>query len=223
MVGAFLALGLTAVFAGLSAETSTTAIVLDASIAKARATFVVSSGWLYTLVLVLGALIGTVVAAIVYAFEQMRAPDEDRIPLRWLLALSATSGAIMAYGVLRAGVGLNGDIAAGRITISVFRGLATALAAGAVTGGVSAWLVGIFDRRAALGFEGAARPASTAEFLRTSGRAVLVPILAIVATAAAAVGFSQVLLQLHGSAAVAVFSAIPALILLLAAAAAYRK
>jgi hypothetical protein len=178
---------------------------------------------LFTLVLLLGAALAIVVAILVHAFGSMTEPDEARIPLRWLLPLAALSGAILAYGALRAGIGLAGQIERGTVTVSVYRGLLTALAAGAVTGGATAWVVDLFNRRTALGLAGEAWPQSGAAFIKPLARAAAIPVLGVVIAAAVAVGFSQVLLAVEGTAAVALFAVIPALILAAGAALAYRK
>jgi hypothetical protein len=73
-----------------------------------------------------------------------------------------------------------------------------------------------------LGIEGEAVPTSSAAFMKEAVTAMGTPTVSVIAIAVFAVSLSQVLLSLHGAAAVAAFSIVGAVVLALAALVAYR-
>jgi hypothetical protein len=209
-----------AIYGGRTALGSVDAVALNGPVARSQ--FVVSSGGMYALVLVVALAGGLAIAGVTYALGRETEPDAPKFPLSWLLPVAAVSSAIMAYAVLRAGLGATADISAGVVTVSVFRMTVIALIAGVVSGAVTARLVDALARPATFGEANEAWPESRRAFVLEMVRAIGAPTIAAVVIAAFAVTFSQVLLQLHGTAAVAAFSIVAALILGLVSLAAYR-
>lgn len=219
--GAFLAIvGLT-VFGSRASLKSVQGVLLDPAAGRGRSDFVVSSGGLYLAVIILAILGGLVVAGAIYAFGS-RDAGERRFPLRFLLPTAGITAAIMTYAVLRAGLGAVATIELGSVTVSVFRLIVVSLVAGAVAGGATASVVDALARPSFLGFEGEAAPHSPAAFMREMVSAVGAPTIAVVASAVFAIGLSQILLSLHGAAAVAAFAVVGAAVLGGAALVAYR-
>ena len=220
--GTLLALSGLAVFGSRMALGSVEGILLEPATSRGRSDFMVSSGGLYLGLLIVAMLGGLLIAGIVYAFGREDDPEGQRFPLRYLLPTAAITAGIMAYAMLRAGLGAVADIEAGVVTVSVFRMIIILLVAGLVAGGATASVVDALARPGFLGFEGEAVPASAAAFMKEMLSAIGAPTIALVVIAVFAVGFSQVLLELHGAASVAAFSIVAGVVLALAALAAYR-
>lgn len=220
LAGGLLGLTLMAIYGSRTALGSVDAVVVDGPVARSQ--FVVSSGGMYALVLVIALVGGCAVAGIIYALGRETEPDAPKFPLTWLLPVAGVASAIMAYAVLRAGLGAVADIEAGTVTVSVFRMTVIALVAGVVAGGVTARVVDSLARPATLGEANVAWPESPRAFAAEMARAIGAPMMAAIIIAVFAITFSQVLLQLHGLAAVAAFSGVAALILLAVSLAAYR-
>jgi len=219
--GAFLAVvGLT-VFGSRASLRSVQGILLDPAAGRGRSDFIISSGGLYLAVIILAVLGGLVIAGVVYAFGSREA-GERRLLLRFLLPAAGITAAIMAYAILRAGLGALATIELGTVTVSVFRLIVVSMAAGAVAGAVAASVVDAVARPSFLGFEGEAVPHSPAAFMKETMSAVGAPTIAVVIVAAFAIGLSQLLLSLHGAAAVAAFGIVAAAVLGGAALVAYR-
>jgi len=219
--GALLALAALAVFGSRASLGSVEGVLLEPAAGRGRSDFVISSGGLYLAVIILALLGGLVIAGAIYAFGD-RDGGERRFPLRFLLPTAAITAAIMAYAVLRAGLGALATIENGTVTVSVFRLIIVSMTAGAVAGGATASVVDALARPSFLGFEGEAAPHSPAAFMREMVSAVGAPTIAVVVAAVFAIGLSQVLLSLHGAAAVAAFGIVGALVLGGAALVAYR-
>lgn len=218
--GGLLGLVLMAVYGGRTALGSVDAVALEGPVARSE--FVVSSGGLYALVILVALLGGLAIAGVTYALGRETEPEAPKFPLAWLLPVAAITSAIMAYATLRAGLGAAASINAGVVTVSVFRMTVIALVAGIVAGATTARLVDALARPSTLGEANEAWPESPRAFVLEMARAIGAPTIAAVIIAAFAVTFSQVLLQLHGAAAVAAFSIVAALILGIVTLAAYR-
>ncbi len=219
--GAVLGLAAVALFGSRVALGSVEGLLLDPAMGRGRADFVISSGGLYLATIILALAGGLVIAGVAYAAGS----QEDaarRFPLRYLLPTAAVTAAIMAYAVLRAGLGASATTELGTVTVSAFRMIIVAMIAGAVAGGATASVVDALSRPAFIGFEGEAVPHSPAAFMREMVSAIGAPTIAVVVAAAFAVGLSQVLLSLGGTAAVAAFAVAAAIVLGGAALAAYR-
>ena len=219
--GAMLALVGLAVYGSRASLGSVQGILLDQS-GRGRSDFVISSGGLYLTFVIIALLAGLLIAGLVYAFGRENEPDGARFPLRYLLPTAGITAAIMAYALLRAGLGAAADIEAGIVTISVFRMIIVVGLAGLVAGGATASVVDALARPGFLGIEGEAVPTSSTAFVKEMVTAVGTPTVAVIVIAIFAIGLSQVLLSLHGTAAVAAFSVVGAIVLALAAVAAYR-
>lgn len=220
--GALFALAGLALFGSRVSLASVEGVLLDPTTGRGRADFVVSSGGTYLALLIVAMAGGLMIAGIVYALGRENEPDGARFPLRYLLPTAAITAGIMAYATLRIGLGAVADIEAGVITVSVFRLIVVLLISGFVSGGATASVVDALARPGFLGFEGEAVPASPAAFMGEMLSAIGTPTIALVVIAAFAIGLSQILLSLHGTASVAAFSIVAAVVLGLAALVAYR-
>lgn len=173
----------------------------------------VTSGSLYLLVLVLGALGGLLIGAVGYGVGVSADPEADRFPLRYLLPVASASAAILAYAVLRIGVGGFGTIEGGVVTIGALRMTVTVLLMGAVAGGITSGIAVALARPELFEFGGEAWPSSPREVARAMMSAVSAPLVAAVVAAAFAIPLSLVLIELEGDAATVVFSVVGALVL----------
>ena len=189
---------------------------------RADISFEVATGGLFLAVLVVGMLGGLAIAGIAYGIGRESEPAAPKFPLRYLLPAAAFVSGIVAYGVLRAGLGAFGEIQAGVATISVLALTLTASLAGAVAGAVTSDITDRLARPAMLGLEGEAWPTSGAALMGEMSRAVATPVMALVIAAAFAVPLSQVLLAAEGTLAVALFAIVGAGILGGAVLLAYR-
>ncbi len=220
--GALLALSAMAVFGSRFGLESVDGVLLDPATGRGRADFVISSGGLYLALIILAILGSLLISGIVYAFAREDDPEAVRFPLRYLLPTAGITAAVMAYATLRAGLGAAADIGQGVVTVSVFRLIIITLIAGVLAGGATASVVDALARPSFIGFEGEAVPASTAAFMKEMVAAIGAPTTAVIVIAAFAIGLSQVLLSLHGTAAVAAFAVVGAIVLASAALVAYR-
>ncbi|NND03163.1 MAG: hypothetical protein HKN91_10285 [Acidimicrobiia bacterium] len=220
--GAMLALVGLAVYGSRASLGSIEGILLDQTTGRGRSDFVISSGGLYLAIVILALLGGMLIAGLVYAFGRENEPEGTRFPLRYLLPTAGITAAIMAYAMLRGGLGAAANIDSGIVTISVFRLIVVTALTGLVAGGATASVVDALARPGFLGIEGEAVPTSSTAFMKEMITAMGTPTVAVIAIAVFAVSLSQVLLSLHGAAAVAAFSVVAAIVLALAALAAYR-
>jgi len=178
-----------------------------------RAAVQVTTGSLYLLVVVTGLLGGLLVAAIMYGIGYELEPDSPRFAPAAVLPAGAVVAALFAYTVLRVGVGMLGEISEGVATIGSGRLVVVVLAMGLVAGAMCAAVTDALARPAVLGFEGEAIPRSAGALVAEMARAVGTPLIAVIAAATFAISLSQLLLALEGTAAVAVFSGVAALVL----------
>lgn len=173
----------------------------------------VTSGALYLLVVVIATLAGLGIGAAGYGLGVSADPEAPRFSLRYLLPVSAAATAILAYAVLRIGVGGFGDINQGIVTIGVLRMTVTVLLMGAVSGGVTSGVVDALARPELFEFGGEAWPKSRREVVRAMLGAVSAPLVAAVLGATLAIPLSLVLLELEGDAATILFSVVGAVVL----------
>ena len=94
VAGGLLGLVLTAIYGGRAALGSVDAIALRGSVARSE--FVVSSGGMYALVLLVSMLGGLIIAGVTYALGREAEPDAPKFPLSWLLPVAAITSAIMS-------------------------------------------------------------------------------------------------------------------------------
>ncbi len=173
----------------------------------------VTTGALYLMVLILAALGGLLIGAIGYGIGASADPDAPRFGLRYILPVSAVTAAVVAYAVLRIGVGGFGDIEGGMATIGVFRMAVTVLAMGLVAGGVTSGIADSLARPELFFFGGEAWPSGSRELMRAMMGAVSAPLVAAVVAAAFSIPLSIVLIELGGDAATIVFSVVGAVVL----------
>lgn len=208
IAGTFVAIVATAMSAGL--------VIHDAAgFTGGRGTLTTGTDAMFLYVLGFGILGGALIAYLTVTLATRGQPDERRLRPRAIAVVGAVVGAIAAYAVLRAGIGLGGTITNEVVTISAFRAIVTFISAGATAGGVVAVAAERYSRPAALGLEGEAWPQSAAAFIKDSLPAAGIPALAIVVIAATVFGLSRVLLASESSAAfpIAVASVIAVLVL----------
>ena len=173
----------------------------------------VSSGALYLLVLIVSALTGLIIGAIGYGVSVSAAPDSQRFSLRYLLPVSSATTAVVAYAVLRIGVGGFGSISDGMVTVGVLRMTLTVAAMGVAAGGTGAGISDALSRPEVFAFGGEAWPTSSRQVMRAMANAVSAPLIATVVVAAFAIPLSLVLIELEGNTATIVFSVVGALVL----------
>ena len=208
IAGTFIAIVATAMSAGLVIDDA-------AGFAAGRGTLTAGTDAMFLYVLGFGILGGALIGYLTVAMARSEHPEEARFLPGAIATLGAAAGAVTAYAVLRAGIGVGGTITNEVITISAFRAIVTFISAGATAGGVVAVTAEHYSRPAALGLEGEAWPQSAAAFIKDSLPAAGIPALAIVVVAATVFGLSQVLLANESSAAfpIAVASVIAVLVL----------
>lgn len=215
LTGGLLAIAILALFAGRFA---TSGVGLTAG---GDAQLVVSSGALYLATVVAALIGGIAVSAIAYGASAGSDDDSTRFELAHVLPFGLVAALAAGYSVVRAGLGVAADIEAGELAVTVAALALTALIAGVVAGGLTAWVVATLAAKHIVGLEGEAAPASTAMMMKAAMQAVTGPMLAIIVIAALAIGLAQLLLAAEGTAAIAIFSGAAALVLFGAAAAAY--
>ena len=181
-----------------------------------------TSGALYLVVLIVSSLAGLFIGAIGYGVSVSAAPDSPRFSLRYLLPVSAFTTAVVAYAILRIGVGGFGTISDGVVTVGVLRMTLTVLAIGTAAGGAAAGISDALARPEVFAFGGQAWPTSSRQVMRAMADAVSAPLIAIVAAAAFAITLSIVLIELEGDAATVVFAVVGAIVLGVTAVAAAR-
>lgn len=220
--GGLLGLMAVALIAGRYALGSTVAVPVSEGSSRADISFEVATGGLFLAVLVVGMLGGLAIAGIAYGIGRESEPTAPKFPLRYLLPVASLVSGIVAYGVLRAGLGAFGEIEAGVATVSVLALTLAAALSGAVAGAVTADITDRIARPALLGLEGEAWPTSGGALMGEMSRAMTTPILALIIAAAFAVPLSQILLAAEGTLAVALFASAGAAILVGAVLLAYR-
>lgn len=178
------------------------------------------TGALY-LASVFAALIGGVIISTVAYGAAATDDQETRFQLAHIMPFGLLTAVAASYPVLRAGLGMTADVAAGTTEVTAAAIVFSSLAAGLVAGGATAWVVSTLAAKSVVGLEGEAAPASTGAMMRAATQAVMGPMLAIVVIAVLAIGLAQLLLAAEGTAAIAIFAAVGALVLFGAAAAAY--
>ncbi len=188
----------------------------------ARGVFVASTGGLYLIVIVVAALGGLLVAGATFAIGTESEPESERFPLRYLLPAAAFVSGAAGYVILRAGLGGWGDIQAGVLTIPIISLVLVLAVAGAVAGAVTADVVDRLARPSLLGLGGKAWPTSPTALMGEVVRAMGTPVVSLILIAGFAISLAQLLLAVGGNVAVAIFSVVAALILGVAALAAYR-
>lgn len=208
--GGLLSVILVAFFVGFTSLDNQDALVLEGANTPS---LVVTSGALYFLWLVVSGIGALVIAALTYGIGREAQPDTSRFPLRYVLPAAVGLGALIAYAVLKAGIGLGGDISGGVVTISAYRFVATAAVAGLAAGGAVAMATDMLTRPSVLRLEGEAWPTSRKDVLADMMRAIGGPTISAVVGLVLVVVLSQVLLSLGGAGAVIVFSLAGALFL----------
>lgn len=221
IAGGILGLSAMALFGGRFGLGSVAALPRSEGSTRASAEFVVSTGGLYLLVIVIGFLGGLVIAGTAYAVGRESDPDAPRFPLRFLLPVAGVVSALMAYVGLRIGL-FWGEVGSGEATIAVNAMVMTALAAGAGAGAVTSAIVDRLARPATLGLGGVAWPRSPGALVSDMAHAIGTPLLAIVFAGGFAIAFSELLLAIHGTGAVAIFAAVATIALGGASLMAYR-
>lgn len=212
LAGGLLAVALLALFLGRFATEPGLSEGGDALLA-------LSAGAAY-LASVAAALIGGAAVATV-AYGASARDDDALFQLSHVMPFGLLTAVATSYSVLRAGLGMAADVAAGTIEVTAAALTFSSLAAGVVAGGATAWVVATLATKSVVGLEGEAAPASTGAMMRAAVQAVMGPMLAIAVIAVLAISLSQLLLAAEGTAAIAIFSAVGALVLFGAAAAAY--
>ena len=215
LAGALLGVVLLALFAGRFAGESA------GLTASGDAELVVRSGAFYLATVVAALIGGLVVATVAYGASATAEDEATRFELAHVLPFGLVAAIATGYSVMRAGLGLSADIAAGEISATVVSVAVSALVAGLIAGGVTAWVVATLAAKEIVGMEGEAAPASTAVMMRAAMQAATGPMIAIVVIAALAISLAQLLLAAEGTAAIAIFSGVGAIVLFGAAAAAY--
>lgn len=201
-----------ALLAVVVVEQSVNVEVLQASRARASAVFVTHDWTMFAVVAVAGAVVGGLFARIAIAVADIAHPEEPRLPAAPLVLLTAGLGAVVAYGTLRAGLGLGADIvgdpAAGEtiVTVTVFRAIVVGMITGAATGAVTALSGEWLSRASVVGLGGEAWPATAARFVKEATAAMTIPLLAVLTVATVVFLFSRLLLLDPGPFAVIVFS-----------------
>ena len=173
----------------------------------------VSAGALYLLVIVVSSLLGLLIGSIGYVVGVPADDETLRFRLRFLLPVAAATTALLAYSVLRIGIGGFGEIDGGIVTIGVQRLALTVLLMGAVAGGVTSGVVDALARPELFGFDGEALPGSAKALMTSMMSALGPPLVAAAIAAAFAIPLSILLLELSGNKAVVLFSIVGAIVL----------
>lgn len=215
LAGALLAVVVVVLFAGRFATGSVG--MSDAGDGQ----LVVQSGALYMATVVAALVGGVAVSVITYGMTASEEADSPRFELSHVLPFGLIAALAAGYSVLRAGLGLTADIAGGEVTVPIVALAVAALLAGLVGGAATAWVVVTLAAKRVVGLEGEAVPASTSAMLKAALQAITAPMIAIVLIAAVAVSLSQLLLAAEGTAAIAIFGGVGALVLFGATATAY--
>ena len=183
-----------AMSAGLIIDGAAGFTIVDPVAGSGRATITAGTDAVFLYVLTLGVLGGGLIAYLTAAWARSWRPTEARFGPGVISVAGAVVGAIAAYAVVRAGLGIGGVIVNEVITVSAFRGIIIFVVAGGVAGAVVAVVAEKYSRQESLGLEGDAWPRTAASFMTESLPAMLIPALALLLIAGTVVGVAQVLL-----------------------------
>ena len=198
--GAVLGLMVLALFGGFIVTDTVGSVVIDSSRSIARPILAPTTGALYLLVIVTGAAGGALISVLTIALAGYFDPDDPRFRPSVLVVAGATLGAVVAYALLRAGIGWGGSIVtdsvtgAKIVTLSVYRATWVAVGVGAGSGMATALGVERLSRTAVLGLEGEAWPTSRLAFMREATPAMLIPVVALLGAVGIVFAFSRLLL-----------------------------
>ena len=134
------------------------------------AELVVRGGALYLGGAVAALIAGAGIATVAYGAS---AADDaaTRFELAHVLPFGLITALVVGYSVLRAGIGMTGDAAAGTVSVTVAALALTTLIAGLVGGGATAWVVSVLAAKQIVGLEGEAAPTSTSAMMRAAAQA----------------------------------------------------
>ncbi len=217
VAGTMIALVATALSAGLVMDGALDFVTVDAATSGGRGIFVVADGSLYLYVLASATFGGALVAFLTAVVSGIVDPAEPRFRPGPVTIAGAVLAAVVAYGVLRAGIGVGGIITAGVVTLSVFRAIIVFLLTGAGAGATAAVAAERLSRPVVLGLEGEAWPESRSAFARESMPAMVVPVLAVVLIGAVVFGLSRALLAGTNATAVILAGGVAIIVLALGA------
>ena len=214
LLGLAIGLGFLAFFGGFFALDTVDAVRTVEGTVAAEPQFVVDGSTLWILVLLLGAVGGLVIGAIVYAMGRATDPAAQAYPARYLMPVAAVLASVMAYSTIRLGVTIAGSLVSGTVMIGVAAFVVIVGVAGIVAGGTTAPIVDALARPANIGERNAATPASSKSFWMDLGGAIGVPTLSIVVIALLAISLAEVLLGSESSVvAITIFAGVGAAIL----------
>lgn len=181
--------------------------------ADGSAVLQVTTGSLYLMVLIVAALGGLFIGAVGFGVGVSSDPEANRFGIGYMLPVSAVVSAVVAYAVLRMGVGWFGDITDGIATIGALRMSLTVLLMGVAAGGVTSGIADALARPELFAFGGEAWPSGYREVAGAMISAVSAPLAAAVVAAAAAIPLSLLLIELEGTSATVVFAIVGAIVL----------
>lgn len=221
-LGALAGIGVLAIGASLFVDQGVGAILLGPD-STARASFMVGQGPMHLLVLVAGAIGGSIIGIVGYAVSSAPETDARRFGVVPIGILGGVMGMVVAFASTRASLGISSSsIEGGIVTVSVFRAAVSALVAGATTGAVVALTGERLSRREVLGLEGEAWPSSPMQFMRDGMAAMGLPTLGLLLGLGIIYGLSQILLEANENAGLWLFGGLAAIVLFGAAAIAAR-
>lgn len=216
-LGAVLAIGVLAVVASRVIESGVELTVVDEVTQRGRAVFRVGEGAMDLLVVVAGAVGGSLLGAIAYAIGREASPDSPRVSLAPLILVGGVIGAVVGFAVARAALGIAASREAEVVTVSVFRAAVVALVTGGAAGGIIGGTIERVSRPETLALGGEAWPSSPLAFAKDAARAMGLPALAILLGGAVIAVFARVLLDAPREAALILFGGVAALVLAAAA------
>lgn len=215
-LGAILGLAVIALVGGRVIGSGVGTVLIEGE--PARATFLVSQGALYILVIVASSIGGGIIAAVGFAAGKLAGPESERFALRPLVVIGAIIGTVIGFAAARTAIGVGGSITAEVVSLSVFRAAIVAIVTGAVVGTVVGGTVERVGRPEVFGFSGSAWPANPVAFLRDAMAAMGLPTLALVVSLAVVFVLSRVLLEADKTTSLIVFGGLAAIVLFGAAA-----
>jgi hypothetical protein len=215
-LGAILGLAVIALAGGRVIGSGVGTVLIEGE--PARATFVVSQGALYILVIVASSIGGAILAAVGFAAGKLAGPESERFALRPLVVIGAIIGTIIGFAAARTAIGVGGSISAEIVSLSVFRAAIVAIVTGAIVGTVVGGTVERIGRPEVFGFSGSAWPANPVAFLRDAMAAMGLPTLALVVSLAIVFVLSRVLLEADKTTSLIVFGGLATIVLFGAAA-----
>ncbi|MEE8497772.1 MAG: hypothetical protein V3S62_04505 [Acidimicrobiia bacterium] len=215
-LGAILGLAVIALVGGRVIGSGVGTVLIEGE--PARATFLVSQGALYILVIVASSIGGAIIAAVGFAAGKLAGPESERFALRPLVVIGAIIGTVIGFAAARTAIGVGGSITAEVVSLSVFRAAIVAIVTGAVVGTVVGGTVERVGRPEVFGFSGSAWPANPVAFLRDAMAAMGLPTLALVVSLAVVFVLSRVLLEADKTTSLIVFGGSAAIVLFGAAA-----